>query len=77
MQAQHSPKQLGRVTDITPTLGKGIYVEIVGQPVSLAARNYHSWQKSFEKNYALLSRIEIMKKAKYIHIKIIKTAKSL
>ena len=32
-------------------------VEIVGQPVSLADRNYHSWQKIFDKNYALFLEI--------------------
>ena len=32
-------------------------VEIVGQPVSLADRNYPSWQKIFDKNYALFLEI--------------------
>ena len=35
-------------------------MEIVGQPVSLAARNFQSWQKLFEKSQALLSRIKII-----------------
>ena len=35
-------------------------MEIVGQPVSLAARNFQSRQKLFEKSHTLLSRIEII-----------------
>ena len=30
------------------------------QPGSIAARNYHSWQKLFGKNHALLSGIKII-----------------
>ena len=35
-------------------------IEIVGQPVSLASRNFQSWQNLFEKSHALLSQIEII-----------------
>ena len=37
-------------------------VEIVGQPVSLADRNYHNWQKLFDKKHLLFYELKFFGK---------------
>ena len=44
----------------SPQLPPGAEVEIVGQPVSPADKNYHSWQKLFDKNLVPFPGIEIL-----------------